>query len=216
MKKLIIFLLVIILFIIGFGKYNQYKRYHSPEVNYKTDKKLDLEYYNQDLVLNYYEAVEELDSYILLEWSAKDIDVRAPENDDIQTKTAVKNYSKKLAKVNYYEARLVNSFKHKEKGLSNEEIKFLEENGIDIETYRNREKFSKIQSLFDPNINLYKGEKNAIIFEVQKRLVTLGYNITIDGVYRIETLKAIKTFEEKNNLLADGYIDALSLELMFK
>ncbi|MDG1195902.1 MAG: peptidoglycan-binding domain-containing protein [Polaribacter sp.] len=92
----------------------------------------------------------------------------------------------------------------------------MEENGIDIETYRNREKFSKIQSLFDPNINLYKGEKNAIIFEVQKRLVTLGYNITIDGVYRIETLKAIKTFEEKNNLLADGYIDALSLELMFK
>ena len=87
MKKLIIFLLVIILFIIGFGKYNQYKRYHSPEVNYKTDKKLDLEYYNQDLVLNYYEAVEELDSYIMLEWSAKDIDVRAPENDDIQTKT---------------------------------------------------------------------------------------------------------------------------------
>ena len=41
-------------------------------------------------------------------------------------------------------------------------------------------------------------------------------NITIDGVYRIETLKAIKTFEEKNNLLADGYIDALSLELLFK
>ncbi|MBT4412920.1 MAG: peptidoglycan-binding protein [Polaribacter sp.] len=110
----------------------------------------------------------------------------------------------------------LNSFKHKEKGLSNKEIKFLEENGIDIETYRNREKFSKIQSLFDPNINLYKGEKNAIIFEVQKRLVTLGYNITIDGVYRIETLKAIKTFEEKNNLLADGYIDALSLELLFK
>ena len=167
-------------------------------------------------MLNYYEAVEELDSYIMLEWSAKDIDVRAPENDDIQTKTAVKNYSKKLAKVNYYEARLVNSFKHKEKGLSNKEIKFLEENGVDIETYRNREKFLKIQSLFDPNINLYKGEKNAIIFEVQKRLVTLGYNITIDGVYRIETLKAIKTFEEKNNLLADGYIDALSLELMFK
>ena len=48
-------------------------------------------------MLNYYEAVEELDSYIMLEWSAKDIDVRAPENDDIQTKTAVKNYSKKLA-----------------------------------------------------------------------------------------------------------------------
>jgi peptidoglycan hydrolase-like protein with peptidoglycan-binding domain len=47
-------------------------------------------------------------------------------------------------------------------------------------------------------------------------LVELDYNIEIDGVYRIETLNAIKAFEEKNNLLPDGLIDVLTLELMFK
>ena len=60
------------------------------------------------------------------------------------------------------------------------------------------------------------GEKNAIIYEVQKRLVSLGDSIKIDGVYRIETLNAIKNFETKNNLLADGYLDVLTIDLLFK
>jgi peptidoglycan hydrolase-like protein with peptidoglycan-binding domain len=46
--------------------------------------------------------------------------------------------------------------------------------------------------------------------------VALGDDIKIDGIYRIETLNAIKDFEEKNNLLVDGFIDPLTLELMFK
>jgi hypothetical protein len=215
MKKLIIYLLFMLILIIGYGKYSQYKRYNSPEINYTTDKKLDLEYHNKDLLLNYYVAVSGLDGYAMLQWSANDIDIKTPEDDDIKTKMALDTYSKKLARVHYYEAILDNSSKLKEKGLSNKEIKFLEENGMDIETYAKKAHFKKIKSLYDPNVNLYRGEKNAIIFEVQKKLNNLGYTIKIDGVYRIETLNAIKSFEEKNNLLVDGFIDALTLELMF-
>lgn len=216
MKQLIIFLLIIIVGLIGYGKYSQYKRYNSPEINYKTDHKLDKEYHNQELVLNYYEAIENLDSYTMLQWTANDIDVRTPKEDDIETKSAVESYAKKLAKVKYYESILENSLKLKNNGLSNTEIKFIEENGIDIATYKKKEKFETIKSLFDPKVNLYKGEKDAIIYEVQKRLKEVGYHIQIDGVYRIETLNAIKSFEEKNNLLADGFIDKLMLEILFK
>ncbi|SDS07368.1 Putative peptidoglycan binding domain-containing protein [Polaribacter sp. KT25b] len=216
MKQLIIFILIIIAGLIGYGKYNQYKRYNSPQINYKTDKKLDISYHNQDLVLRYYEAVENLDSFTMLQWSANNIDVRTPEDDDDATKNAVNTYAKKLAKVNYYEMILENSLQLKEKGLSNNEIKFIEENGIDLASYKKEVNFKIIKNLFDPKVNLYKGEKNAIIFEVQKRLNDLGSNIKIDGVYRTETLEAIKNFEEKNNLLADGFIDELTLELMFK
>ena len=216
MKQLIIFLLLIIAVLIGYGQYSQYKRYNSPEVNYKTDKKLDFSYHDQGLLLNYYEAVEKLDNYVMLQWSANSIDVRTPENDDIETKVAIDGYSKKLAKVHYYESILNNSFNLKEKGISNKEIKFLETTGIELESYAKKERFNNIKSLFNPKVNLYRGEKKPIIFEVQKRLNKLGYTLKIDGAYRIETLNAIKDFEEKNNLLVDGFIDALFLDLLFK
>jgi len=216
MKQIIIFLLIIILALIGYGKYSQYKRYNTPEVNYKTDKKIDVNYHNQEFLYNYYKAVEELDSYVMLQWTANGIDVRTPEDDDNLTKIAVESYAKKLAMVNYYEAILENSFNLKQKGLSNIEVKTIEEEGIDLETFKEQEEFAKIKNLYNPNVNLYNGEKNAIIYEVQKRLVSLGDSIKIDGVYRIETLNAIKNFETKNNLLADGYLDVLTIDLLFK
>jgi hypothetical protein len=216
MKQLIIFLLLIITGLIGYGQYSQYKRYNSPEVNYKTDKKLDFSYHDQDLLLNYYEAVEKLDNYVMLQWSANSIDVRTPKNDDLETKVAIDGYSKKLAKVHYYETKLNNSSILKDKGISNKEIKFIETTGTDFESYTKEEHFKKIKSLYNPKINLYKGEKKPIIFEVQKRLNTLGYTLKIDGVYRIETLNAIKNFEKKNNLLVDGFIDVLFLDVLFK
>lgn len=216
MKQLIIFLLLVIASIIGYGIYSDYKRYNSPEINYTTNKNIDIAYHNKDVVLNYYEAIEDLDSYTILQWSANNIDVRTPEDDDIETKTAVETYAKKLAKVNYFEAILENSSLLKEKGLANNEIKFLEEKGIDIETYQRKQNFKKIKSLFNPNIRLYNGYKNAIIYEVQKELNNKGHKIEIDGVYRIETLNAIKKFEKDNNLLADGLLDELTIDLIFQ
>lgn len=216
MKQLIIFLLILIAVIIGYGKYNQYKRYNSPEVNYQTDKKIDAAYHNKELLLNYYEAIEDLNSYIMLQWTANKIDVRTPEDDDIETKNAVENYAKKLAKINFYETILSESLKLKEKGLSNQEIKFIEENGIDLETFQRKSKYDKIKKLFNSNVKLYNGSKNAIIYEVQKELNKRGHKIRIDGVYRIETLNAIKDFEAENNLLADGYLDDLTIEILFQ
>lgn len=216
MKQIIIFLLVIIIAIIGYGKYSEYKRYNSPEVDYKTEKNIDLSYHNQETVYSYHKAVEDLNSYIMLQWSANDIDVRTPEDDDIETKTAVEKYAEKLAKVNYYEAILDNSSKLKEQGLTNKEIKFIEEKGIDFDTYNRKLKSDVIKKLYNANVKLYNGSKNAIIYEVQKELNKRGHKIQIDGVYRIETFNAIKNFEEKNNLLADGYLDDLTIELMFQ
>ncbi|WP_405567392.1 peptidoglycan-binding protein [Polaribacter sp. Asnod6-C07] len=216
MKQIIIFLLLIIVAIIGYGKYSQYKRYNSPEVNYVSDKKIDETYHNKELLYNYYEAIEDLNSYVMLQWSANNIDVRTPKDDDEETKFAVDNFAKKLAKVKYYEAILGNSLHLKENGLTNEEIKFLEEKGMDLESYTKKLKNSKIKNLYNSNLKLYNGSKNAIIYEVQKELKKKGHKIKIDGVYRIETLNAIKKFEEENNLLVDGLLDELTVELMFQ
>ncbi|MCL7753280.1 peptidoglycan-binding domain-containing protein [Polaribacter sp. Z022] len=216
MKQLIIFLLLIIAFIIGYGKYSQYKRYNSPNVDYKTDKKIDLEYHNQELVLNYYKAIEDLNSYVMMQWSTNGIDVRTPEDDNEETKIAVKKYSNKLATIKYYESKLEKSISLKNKGASNKEIKFLEQTGTDLQSHLKSIAIKKIKSMFDPKEKMIYGQKNALIFEVQKRLISKGIIVVNDGLYKIETLNAIKTFEEKNNLYPDGILDVLTLDALFK
>ena len=216
MKQIIILLLLIIAFIIGFGKYNQYKRYNTPNVDYKTEKTLDFEYHNQDLVINYYKAIENLNSYVMTQWTANNIDVRTPEDDDEETKLAVVKYADKLATINYYETKLAKSFSLKEKGLSNNEIRYLEETGTDLKSHQKTLANNKIKSMFKANEKLTYGHKSALIFEVQKKLIAKGLDLQIDGLYKIETLHAIKLFEEKNNLYADGFLDVLTLDSLFK
>lgn len=216
MKQLIILILLIIAFIIGYGKYNQYKRYNSPEVNYKTDKKIDLEYHNQEMLISYYNAIENLNSFVMMQWTVNGIDVRTPEDDDEQTKLVVGKYSKKLANIKYFESKLEKSSLLKEKGLSNNQIIHLEKTGIDLKTYKESIENNKIKKLFDSNKKINYGQKSVLIYEVQKKLVSYGIDIKVDGVFKIATLNAIKTFEEKNNLFPDGNLDRITLDLLFK
>ncbi len=216
MKQLIILLLLIIAFIIGFGKYQQYKRYNSPNVDYNTEKNLDLEYHNQELILNYYKAIEDLNSFVMMQWTTNGIDVRTPEDDDEVTKLAISKYAKKLATIKYYETKLEKSAALKKEGLSNKEIKFLEENGTDLKAYLHQQKVNKIKSMFNVDNKMVYGQKSALIYEVQKKLLASGIKLKVDGLYKIETLNAIKTFEEKNNLYPDGLLDVLTLDALFQ
>ncbi|TXD47225.1 peptidoglycan-binding domain-containing protein [Polaribacter sp. IC073] len=216
MKQIIIILLLIIAFFIGYGKYNQYKRYTSSEVNYKVDKKIDLEYHNQELVIKYYKAIEDLNSFVMLQWTANDIDVRTPKDDATKTKDAVYSYADKLAIVKYFENKLKKAALLKEKGLSNEEIKFLEDTGSNLKNHQKKIALNKIKSLFDASKTMRYGEKSPLIFEVQKKLTSQGYYLANDGIFKKETMTAIKSFEEKNELFADGYLDVLTLDALFK
>ncbi len=216
MKQIIIVLLIIIAALIGYGKYSQYKRYNSPELDYKSTKNIDLNYHDQEVVMNYYSAIESLNSYIAMQWSANEIDVRTPEDDDSETKIAVEGYSKILAKVKYYEALLEKSATNKEMGLSNIEIKSIENRGIDIETLENEAKIDLIKSMFDPSTAIKTRDESAFIYEVQKKLVKNGFNIRVDGIYWQETSDAIKAFEEKHQLFADGQLDAITVDLLIK
>lgn len=216
MKQIIIVLLLIIAFLIGYGKYSEYKRYNSPEVDYKMSESIDLNYHNQEVVMNYYDAVESLNSFVMMQWTANEIDVRTPEEDDNETNVAVKVYAKKLAKVKYYESQLEKSSTLKEKGLSNDVIKGLEETGITIENLEKAKRIAMIKSMFDPSKSIRTKEESVFIFEVQKCLVKNGFDIKVDGVYMIETSDAIKAFEEKNQLFADGKLDAITVDLLIQ
>lgn len=217
MKQIIIFLLIIILSIIGYGQYKQYQRFSLENYEYKASDNIDLDYHDKGTLYKYYEAVEGVNTFIGSQWSANRIDVRSPEDDDDdETKLAVDTYAKKVAKVKYFEAELEKSKAWKDQGLTNDDIKLFEDKGITIKDKQKAEADSKMKSMFNNNSNLRLGERNAFVYEIQKILVNKGFDIPVDGVYKNITSEAILEFEAKNNLFPDGQIDLLTLEALLK
>jgi peptidoglycan hydrolase-like protein with peptidoglycan-binding domain len=217
MKKILLFILAIIILMFTYSEYKEYQRFHPKNANMQPAETIDVNYHNHETVFNYFDALETANNYMQMQWSANGIDVRSPENDDEETTLAVTEYGKKVAKVNYYEAILEHSKTLKTEGFTNEDIKLFETKGVSIAEYEAAETEEKQkQLLLDmlPQKALYSGEKSAFIYEIQKLLVKKGYIISIDGNYQIITSEALKSFEEKNNLFPDGKIDVITLKAL--
>jgi len=223
MKQIIIFLLVIIVLMIAFGQYKQYKRFSFSEYQYKASENIDLNYHDRPFLLDYYQAIENLNGYAIMQWSTEGIDVRNLGDDDKEIEAATVIYNEKFGKVKFYEDQLVKSTNLKQQGMTNTDIKFLETNGISLEDYSTqaKPKASKdlLRSMFDNERSknrLRLGSRSAFINEIQKLLTSKGYDIPIDGVFKNVTADAIMIFEEKNGLFPDGNLDALTLEALIK
>ena len=201
MKAIIIFLLVIIVAILGYNFYNTWERFHPPNYHYTSEFVVPVNHTNKELLLNYHEAVEKLNGYVITQWSINDIDVRNPESDDDATKAAVSEYAKVLASVHYFEGQL--------KAPTSASIKPSKDNA----------KKALIEKMFyiNPLQNEFKlGERSALIYEVQRILIETGASIAHDGHYRAETQTALKKFEEQNGLFPDGKMDALTLDALLR
>lgn len=214
MKKLIIALIVIIVLIFAYNQYKEYQRFHPDNFNYKSSENIDLEYYNQDVVYSYFEAVQALNGFANMQWNVNEINVKSPEDDDESTTFVVNEYRKKLAKVKYYESKLEASKQLKDEGLANAQIKAKLEGNTAPKNSEVAEFNAKIKSMFNPSSKIRLGEKSAFIYEIQKVLVKKGYDIPVDGVYKNITQDAIYKFEEDNNLFPDGNLDVLTLDAL--
>lgn len=217
MKQILIVILVVILLIFGYNQYSDYKRFHSPGVDYVSDKKIDLNYHDKNFLLNYYQAIEDLNSYVRTQWVTQDVDVRNPEDDDKDTQNAVLGYNKKLGIVKFYEDKLVESAILKKQGISNKEIVFFEQNGLNAKDFKQFLKRKFLMDTYKSNPEKYSlkvGDYSSFIFELQKKLVEKGHEIPIDGLFRDITFNAVRAFEEKNGLFPDGKVDLLTLEYL--
>lgn len=219
MKQIIIFLLSIILLILGYNLYHNYKRFHAPGTDYVSREKIDLKYHDAGTLLNYYQAVEDLNGYVRLQWSTQSIDVRNPDDTDDDTKAAVAIYTSKLGNVKYYEDRLVQSLKMKNEGLRDSDVIAFEESGCKGKDYNEFIKRKFLMETFKSNPEKYSlkiGDFNTFVFELQKLLVKKGYNLPVDGLFRDITLKSIGAFEQKNGLFPDGKIDTVTLDYLLR
>lgn len=203
MKQIIIFLLIVILGFIGYNTYSKYKRFSLTEYEYKIPEGLNLSDAKKSLALDYLNAVEAVNGYVITQWSANKIDVRNPKNDREATVAAVKEYRTKLANVAYYESLLKQpKSKNKTKELSEEEVKI---------------QLIKKYFYTNPDQNrLNIGDQNALVYEVQRMLNKHGDSIELDGVYQIATFNALRAFEARNGLYADGQLDVITLEYLLR
>lgn len=219
MKQIIIALLVVVFLILGFNLYSDYKRFHSPGSDYISSQKIDLNYYDSTTLQNYYQAIEEVNSYVRTAWANDDVDVRNPEDNDDDTKAVVSGYTKKLGVVKLYEDKLVQSAKMKSEGLNDKDVIAFEESGFKAKDYNEFIKRKFLMETFKSNPEKYSlkvGDFNSFVYELQKILVKKGYNIPIDGLFRDITLKAVGAFEQKNGLFPDGKLDAVTLDYLLR
>ena len=200
MKQIIIFLLVIIVGLMGYNLYEKHKRFSLTDYEYKTPESIDVNKAKKEVLLNYFEAVEATNGYVITQWSANKIDVRHPKNDNAITEAAVIEYRKKLANVAFYEVQLLQSANKKQELPHKKEFKK-----------------NPIKKLFyqSPNSNqLIMGESSALAYEIQRLLISKGARLELDGLFLIETFNALKAFEEKCGLFPDGKLDAITLDYL--
>ena len=203
MKQIIIFLLLIIVGIMGFNFYKKIKRFSHTEYEYKIPENVDVNKAEKGLLIDYYEAIEATNGYIITQWSANGIDVRNPNDDDAKTNAAVSVYIKKLANIAFYETQILGSITEKKNAIPTEaEVK---------------KELVKNMFYSNPVSNqLRLGERNALVYEIQKLLISKGDSIRLDGLFQMETFNSLRNFEEKNALFPDGKLDAITLEYLLK
>lgn len=220
MKQIIIAISFVILFVIGYNQYINYKRFHPP-ANYKIspNSKIDINYFDKPFLNEYYRKIESANSHALLSWTNHHIDVRAPKKANEKTRIAVEQYNKLKADVQFYESILVQSSELKAKGYSNADIMEWQQSGVDPSKLK---EFKKNNEVRESLMNTLKsrswsvGDKGAGVYELQKLLIAKGYDMPKDGIFSSITQAAIKDFEEKNDLYPDGVIDEYALNLLLR
>jgi len=122
-------------------------------------------------------------------------------------------YVKKLAKTKFFEDQLIKSAQFKASGMTNQDVKLYEEEGITIDDKKRIEKRNRLFKMFnDASKSLKINDQSAFVYEIQKLLNAKGHKIPLDGVFRNITSEALKTFEEKSGLYVDGKLDIFTLE----
>lgn len=207
--KYILFIAIIALAFYSIKKYLQYEHYSIPtDYKYTINDSIDIHYHNQLIVQQYYENVYRLSSFAEEQWFNYEIDVRFPDHENPQSILANETFLKMLSTTEYLEDLLKRSQELKTKGLDNKAVQTIEQTGVSIEDYQFNLKFSGLE--------MKEGDSGEQIALLQEKLVELGYEVPITGLYRKITSRSILDFQSKNKLFPTGKADKETLKKLFK
>ena len=208
MKRLFYLVIIITLPIIAWFHYAQYRRFHPPvDYSFPISDDIDADYHDPELIKSYYLAVEEIENYASYAWKKHGVDVKMDSPVDPDEKKFVRTWQKMIAAARFLELKLKNSKELKAKGMSNEQIRMQELGISDV---------PNVTELINNRIVAQRGQESGTIFEIQKMLVTKGYDIPMDGIFREETYLAVQKFQQTRNLLPNGIVDMLTLKSLMK
>lgn len=209
MKKVFQVIIIIGLPTLLFFQYKSYIRFHPPiDYDYKIPEGVDPNYYNNDLVVEYYKNANEIGSFARKMWFNESIDVRFPDVENEASVNASAYYNALLSEIKLQEALLMNSTKLKQQRLSNDQIKTIEKTGLSPESID----FQENKNLY---VGLNEGTRGSIVWEVQKKLIEKGFSLKKDGVYSLETRTQITAFQNANDLYPSGRIDSMTFDKLF-
>lgn len=207
MKKIAVALVIIVLAVIVCVQYSRLQSLSPPEVyEYTFREDIDLDYHNPVIVREYFDSGYAVGSFAREMWHNRGLNVRMPDSDNTSDQVAVTRYNRLRAYCDSLGARLSRSLSLKGKGFNNSDIAAMEGASISPEEYRIHQIFGKG--------NLVRGDKTNGVWELQARLIAIGYVIPHDGYYWSETEVAVKDFQNKNGLSPNGVANTETLRVL--
>ncbi len=211
MKKLLMLVIIIALPIIAYFQYENWKRYNTPSnFSYPISDKIDVNYHDANIVRQYYENAIEIGRFAKEVYANSEIDVLAPDNTNSEALNASKYYHGLISSTKYLEAMLIKSAKSKESGLNNDDVKLVENLGINpssLASYKMKDQY----------IGMQLGSKGNYVWKLQRALIDRGYDLPIDGKFGDETDLQLKTFQTSIATFPSGVVDEYTFEkLMVK
>ncbi len=209
MKRILILLAVVCLVIIAVFQYMRYRKFNMPNsYDYKVAENLDANYHNKSYLADYYTTAYQVGSIAREMWFNHGIDVMVADKSDTQSINATMAYQQLISKAKFLEGKLKESRRLKDLGLDNEDIKFIEDNGLSEKNY-------KIYKLIGGKA-LRNGDVSEAVWELQGLLVKVGYQIPVDGNFSDQTEGAVKEFQKAKNQFPSGIADMKTVKLLMQ
>ncbi len=200
---------VLILAYLGYFGYRKYMQGQMPQSALLTvSEQIDSKYHSERALLDYYDLTYSLNAVSKKVWHAYLEDITNseyvnPEFVDIQSQ--------------YQQKRIIRD-RLEQKLIRSKELKTDKQyDNFDIIQSENRQDYFKPNTQSSRMHVIYeRGDVNDGILLIQNILVSLGYKLHLDGVFRQETEFVIKQYQKNKHLIESGYVDFNTYESLIK
>jgi murein L,D-transpeptidase YcbB/YkuD len=210
MKRLFYLIIILSLPVLVYFQYVKYKRFHPPvDYEYVVNPDIDKEYHDPEVVHRYYQNALGVGSYARYIWRKHRTDVRFASPDDPAEAVYLETYNQTIARARFLEDRLLASAHLKKAGYSNSDIRIMESQGMSEQEF-------ELWKLLKDHPVLKMGDQSSVVWKIQEMLVSLGYVMPIDGLFKWETRDAVKEFQNANKMFPSGSVDDITLKALLE